>query len=116
MAVGGVIRVVIPDLAIWANAYINSDAHFFRRYRQLYLGGDGSVAMTNSDVFMTQMHGWEHKWCYDYESIQKLMLRSGFLNVKRQRVLESAIPLIAQFESSSEGRVMESMYVEATKG
>ena len=113
MKKGGTIRLAFPDLELWINKYIQGDMNFFRKYKSLYLQGTG--AETKGEIFIGQIHGWDHKWCYDYESMKHILSAAGFSGISRKKAFSSSIPDIRKIEPDREGRLMESCYVEAKK-
>jgi SAM-dependent methyltransferase len=98
---GGVLRIVVPDLAAIVGCY---QTH---RASPAAAGPGGS-----SDLLMDMLllrprsnanggaAGWvkratdlhEHKWMYDAEGLRALFAEAGFVNAERRGFLESAIP------------------------
>jgi hypothetical protein len=54
----------------------------------------------------------EHKFAYDFETIELLLKRHGFNEVTKREFRQSANP---ELSIDSEGRAAESLYVEAKK-
>ena len=54
-----------------------------------------------------------HRWLYDESPLAALHREAGFIDIRRRRYLESAIPGIEEVER--EGRVVESICLEARK-
>jgi predicted SAM-dependent methyltransferase len=115
MRQGGIIRLTFPDLELWVAKYYENDGQFFERYRSIFLGGVTAQARTKGEIFMSQVHNWGHQWGYDFESISHILSMAGFSQVSRRKVHESAIPDIENLEPISEGRLLETADVEATK-
>jgi hypothetical protein len=113
MKTGGVIRLVCPDLGLWIKKYSENDTDFFNKYYKVYI--NDPLIKTKGGIFSAQIFGFQHKWCYDFESIKDLMEKAGFVNVSRKGSTESAMPAIKNIESGDEGRIMESFYVEGVK-
>jgi predicted SAM-dependent methyltransferase len=111
----GVIRLTFPDMELWINNYYENDLKFFERYRSLSLPGEKAVAVTKGEIFMSQVHGWGHKWAYDFESMRHILEKAGFTQIGRKKVFESLIPEIKDIEPGPEGRLLETGYVEAVK-
>lgn len=114
LAPGGVLRLTFPDLELWIGKYAGNDSAFFERYRSFFRGKDSRLR-TRGEIFMSQLHGWGHRWGYDYESMAHLLTLAGFAGARRMALHESAIDGIARVETTWEGRVMETCYVEAAK-
>lgn len=116
MKKGGIIRLSCPDLELWTKKYYKNDLDFFKKYYDFTKDTNKlSELKTKGEIFMSQLHGWEHKWGYDFESLKDILERVGFLNVVRKEVFDSSIPDIKRLEPSSESRLLETVYVEAVK-
>jgi len=93
---GGIMRVVVPDLKIFAKRYVNNDMEFFRSLS----GAKTSISLENiSDLLVYHFYGYDcwceptflqklhrifirgHLWMYDYESLSKILYEVGFTNV-----------------------------------
>ncbi|HWQ95761.1 MAG TPA: hypothetical protein VN368_00160, partial [Candidatus Methylomirabilis sp.] len=70
---------------------------------------------TKGEIFTGQIHGYRHKWYYDFESIKDILERAGFSNITVKQLYESSMPDIIKLEPDSEGRLLETIYVEAEK-
>jgi predicted SAM-dependent methyltransferase len=112
---GGIARLTFPDLEIWVRKYFENDGQFFEKYKGFFVNSPRTKIRTKGEVFMSQLHGWGHKWGYDYESAAHLLTLAGFSQVERKTLHQSAIPDIKRVESNWEGRTMETCYVEAVK-
>jgi predicted SAM-dependent methyltransferase len=115
---GGLIRLVCPDLELWVKKYIESDTDFFNTYKDLYyseININYIPIKTKGEIFSSQVCGFGHKWCYDFESIKDVMERIGFANVSIKSPSESLMPDIKEIESKNRGRAFESIYVESEK-
>jgi predicted SAM-dependent methyltransferase len=113
MKSGGIIRLTFPDLELWIRKYAENDTGFFEKYRSIYLK-DGQ-ARTKGQVFMSQVHGFGHQWNYDFEGMRGILEKAGFSEVVRKRPFESLIPAIESLEPRDEGRLLETVYIEARK-
>ncbi len=102
LAPGGVLRVVVPDLASivgWYQAHRNEPAD----------GRKGSSSDLLMDMLLLRSReapngrspaGWvkraitlhEHKWMYDAEGLRALFVEAGFRHAEPRGFLESAIP------------------------
>ena len=108
-----------PDLARVVEVY--------RRERAAgdeYAGDHLFEALAVSDSALDRYPAWfrpvksfirtdVHKWLYDEASLSALLREAGFVDIRRLRYLESAIPGIEEVER--EGRVVESICLEARK-
>jgi predicted SAM-dependent methyltransferase len=109
---GGRMRVLVPDLELWINAYISKNSFFFNEYRKVL---DNDIYVTNGSIFMGMLHNHEHKCGYDFEMISWLLTRCGFQNISRTLYADSTIENINLIEPMSPLRIMESLCVECTK-
>lgn len=114
MKKGGIIRLTFPDLELWIKKYYKNDLSFFKKYKSIYLKKK-SYLTTKGQIFMAQVHVKGHKWGYDFESIKNILERAGFSQVKKKKAFNSLIPQIKLLESNSEGRLLETAYVEGVK-
>jgi predicted SAM-dependent methyltransferase len=113
---GGVIRLTFPDLGLWINNYAENNTVFFQKYYQLTKDNNELPDLkTKGEIFMSQVNNWGHKWGYDFESMKRILEEAGFTDVKMKKPYESIIPNIKTIEPGSEGRLLETAYVEAKK-
>ena len=110
---GGVLRILVPDLELWADAYLNKKQDFLDWYRNTWLG-DSVLYKTNAQIFMGALHNHEHKIGYDFETLKHILESIGFRNVVRSKYGESNIPSI-EFLEDDNPRKYESLCVECTK-
>lgn len=115
MEKGGVIRLTFPDMELWIKNYYENNLQFFEKYKSLCLPGEKSIAETKGEIFMSQVHGWQHKWSYDFESMKHVLKIAGFSQVFKKKVFDSLIPDIKEIEPNSASRLLETVYVEAVK-
>jgi predicted SAM-dependent methyltransferase len=113
MCSGAHIRITCPDLEIWICRYMENEMAFFERFYGIFQSYPN--LHTKGQILMGQVQGWGHKWLYDFESLRDLMTRAGFVSVNKCHLHESALPDIGQLEPDDEGRVMETLFVEARK-
>ncbi len=114
---GGVIRIVVPDAEKYVRAYCaegwedltlvrplnpdHSDVHFGSRFN------------TKMEVLNAVFRQYfEHKFAYDFPTLEFLLRRYGFSEVENQSFSRSTLPELA---IDSADRVSESLYVEAVK-
>jgi predicted SAM-dependent methyltransferase len=104
LRVGGVIRVVVPDLAIGARRYLDSlqkttpdprAASDFLAWLQLSRPGDRDP----------------HLWMYDAPSLTAMLVEHGFANVVVCRFQQGRVPDCDTLDNRPE----DSLYVEAEK-
>jgi predicted SAM-dependent methyltransferase len=114
---GGVIRIIVPDAEKYVRAYCadgwedltlvrplnpdHSDVHFGSRFN------------TKMEVLNAMFRQYfEHKFAYDFPTLEFLLFRYGFSEVQNQSFGRSTLPELA---IDSPDRASESLYVEAVK-
>jgi predicted SAM-dependent methyltransferase len=114
---GGVIRIIVPDAEKYVRAYCtegwddlahvrplnpdHSDVHF------------GSKFNTKMEVLNAMFRQYsEHKFAYDFPTLEFLLCRYGFSEVQNSAFGRSTLPELA---IDSRDRASESLYVEARK-
>jgi SAM-dependent methyltransferase len=126
LAPGGVVRVVVPDIAQCIDAYQNNDAEFFAERRQHWGAGDGRT--TRMEDFLAYAGAgpdpaWlfqAHKFGYDFATLQRALERAGFVDIERSSFNASRHPEL-QVDANSEvagarhGAHHYSLFVEARK-
>jgi SAM-dependent methyltransferase len=111
---GGTLRILVPDLELWINAYTNNNSFFFEQYRQM--GGiDPDIYVTKAAVFMGMLHNHEHKCGYDFESLKWLVEHVGFTDITRTLYGAGTIDDIENIEKVDPIRTMESLCIECKK-
>lgn len=107
---GGIVRVSVPDLELFAKAYIEKDREFL--FQKLPSGADRFRGATIGDKFISLAYGYGGvKYFFDYESCAVIFRLAGFKNIKRCNYGESAIPDIQKIDNRPE----LSFYLEAVK-
>ena len=109
---GAVMRIVVPDLALWCLKYLQHDRAFLDAYRNAYLGPDYP---TDGSIFMGMLHNHGHKMGWDYETLYFLLTWCGFKEVKQTKYRESCLTDIDMLEPVNPGRELESLCVECYK-
>ena len=104
LRIGGVLRIVVPDLRILVNDYLAGESaeKFVDRLQ---------LRSNASDLFHKGAH---HRAMYDANYLATVFRSAGFPSPEQKRFLESRIPDIASVEPES--RKFESLYMEAVKG
>ena len=123
---GGVVRIVVPDIAQCIDAYQRDDAQFFAQRREHWGAGDGNT--TRLEDFLAYAGAgpdpaWlfqAHKFGYDFETLRRALERAGFTDIERSQFNASRHPEL-QVDANSEvagarhGGVHYSLFVEARK-
>jgi predicted SAM-dependent methyltransferase len=77
---GGVLRLAVPDIEAIINAYSRNDEAFFEVQSQLH--PPWCTTKLEHLMYALQQDG-EHRFGYDFETLQKVLLQSGFENIVR---------------------------------
>lgn len=116
LVVGGVHRIIVPDMELWIKSYYNKDDFFIDKYREEVLKDDFEIYQPRGAAFMGMLHNHEHKCGWDFEMIEFHLKRIGFKSIKRTMFQESSlINEIVELEPYSPLRAMESLCVECIK-
>ena len=123
---GGVVRIIVPDIAQYIEAYQNEDAEFFAERRQHWGAGDGKT--TRLENFLAYAGAgpdpaWlfqAHKFGYDFETVSRALERAGFVDMQRSAFNASEHPELRVDENSEvagahHGGRHYSLFVEARK-
>jgi predicted SAM-dependent methyltransferase len=112
LAPGARMRVLVPDLEIWINAYTNNNQFFFDEYRKVL---DPEIYVTKASIFMGMLHNHDHKCGYDFDSLKWVVEHVGFINVKRTLYADSDLEEILTLEPQLPLRIMETLCIECFK-
>jgi predicted SAM-dependent methyltransferase len=108
----GRMRILVPDLELWINAYSSKNRFFFEQYRKIL---NSDIYVTNASIFMGMLHNHEHKCGYDFESLSWVLGNAGFIEIEKKLYADSQIEGIIEIEPSMPLRTMESLCVECIK-
>lgn len=120
LKVGGVIRIILPDLSKFIEAYQVGNSNWFEDWERLmFLNSDDhsrSQRKLSSPIeaisFVTQEYG--HLSCWDQETIQIYLKRANFVKIEEKSFKNGSVAgLIADLDA--EDRKFVSLYVEASK-
>jgi predicted SAM-dependent methyltransferase len=113
----GVLRIIVPDAEKYLIAYAQGGWHGFEKLRMLddrgrdpYFGWKYNTRMELVNHVFRQ--GQQHKFAYDFETVEFLLKRNGFQDVRQQEYGRSVMPELC---IDREIRRSESLYVEAIK-
>lgn len=108
----GTMRILVPDLELWINAYSSKNRFFFEEYRKVL---DKDIYVTNASIFMGMLHNHDHKCGYDFESLSWTVEQAGFKNILRTLYADSTIENIKEIEPLIPLRIMETLCIECVK-
>ncbi|WP_347988733.1 methyltransferase domain-containing protein [Methylomonas sp. AM2-LC] len=112
---GGLLRILVPDLELWAKNYINGNQFFFDEYRRLGLENNSDLYPTNGAVFMGMLHNHGHKMGYDFDTLKSVLQQAGFERIRRTMVQDSDLPDIVEVEPYFPLKALESLCIECYK-
>jgi predicted SAM-dependent methyltransferase len=113
LAAGGRMRIVVPDLELWAKAYATNNRFFMEEYRKVL---DKDLYVTNGAIFMGMLHNHDHKCGYDFETLKWVLEHAGFGDVRKTLYADSEhVSNISEIEPYNAVRVMESLCVECVR-
>lgn len=114
---GGVVRIIVPDMEKYLRAYATDNWAEFVRIRPLdedfkdhYYGWSYNTRMELINFLFRQ--GQQHKFGYDFATLEFLMRKGGFTRISRRSYGDSQQPELC---IDMEIRATESLYVEAVK-
>lgn len=123
---GGVVRIVVPDIAQCIAAYQSHDADFFRNRTEHWGNGDGQA--TRLEHFLAYAGAgpdpaWlfeAHKFGYDLETLTRALQRAGFNNIQSSAYMASHHAALrvdehSQVASAKHGDRHYSLFIEAAK-
>ncbi len=101
---GGQFRVGVPDTEWPVTAYVKEDHSYFQFVRENWHPAHYDTKMHNLNYHFRQ--GSEHKYAYDYETLEQLLARAGFTQIQR-----------SEFDPGldTERRKIGTLYVTAAK-
>lgn len=111
---GGIFRLVVPDLQGLASRYLeSSEASAAENFlRETSLGIEGRPRGLRGLVQMLLGNSC-HLWMWDFKGIQKELMTTGFVSVRRCELGDSADPMFELVESAD--RFVNAVAVEAIK-
>jgi predicted SAM-dependent methyltransferase len=109
---GAVLRIVVPDIEKFINAYIKNDKADWKTLgydiNTLPKGFDTKVAILNH-IFRQD---GEHKYAYDFEALSYILSKHGFKNITRQQYRQSLDEWLVDDQQNHSNH---SLYVDCTK-
>ncbi len=102
----GIARIVVPDLELCCNAFLSKDTNWFAKVDNKF----ETAGMGFNSIF----YNHSHRYIYDFESLNQLLLEAGFKTIKKQKYNESFDEELLN-DNSSESRRLVSLYIEAVK-
>ena len=118
---GGMFRVTVPDLELFAHKYVEGDHAFFEPYlenhkRERENGKEKHwLVRTHGSAFMSlcNLRFHHHRWMYDFETVRALAEEVGFSKAVKQSYGVSLDEEAAKLDDA--GRSHETLYVDLVK-
>jgi predicted SAM-dependent methyltransferase len=109
---GGVLRIVVPDAEKYVRAYCSEDGWAaLTSFSPLVPSDQPQGDVTTMDIVNHHFRqGHQHKWAYDYETLETLIRTVGFARIVRSEYNTSTLSYL---RIDSPTRRAESLYVEA---
>lgn len=104
----GILRVIVPDAERFVRAYAEGDIAFLQKASP----NSGSTMEALNSIFYEVPLG-EHHYSYDFDSLKQLLESVGFRKVELSEFGKGGIA--SALDRQDIPRVLESLYVEATK-
>lgn len=104
---GGTLRIVVPDAGAYLDLYQSAKQNDKTEFPY---GGNAPAATPMMHVNRV-FRDYGHQYAYDYDTLFFLLNRAGFLNISRASFKNGRDPKLL---IDSEGRSIESLYVEAS--
>ncbi len=111
----GVIRLIVPDAEKYMRAYCLGGWDELTRIRPLNDQRGDYFQTYNTRMELINMvfrQLWQHKYAYDFETLELVLHKNGFLRVVREQFGQSQMPDLCLDQPR---RADESLYVEATR-
>jgi predicted SAM-dependent methyltransferase len=113
---GGVLRIIVPDAGKYLKAYCDEGWESITKIRQLnnnHEDGTTNRYMTKIELINHIFRqGYQHKFAYDFETLEFVLLLFGFRQVTQQ---EFGISVLSDLSIDQAKRSSESIYVDALK-
>ena len=112
LAPGGTVRIVLPDGELYVKTYLernqgSSDKQFPYEYQDSYQDLYTPIMSLNRIFYK-----WGHRFIYDFRTVNTLLERRGFHDIRRESYLSGRDPALL---NDSDWRADESLYIEAGK-
>ena len=114
LGTGGVLRIVVPDVERYVRAYCSDGADGENAFASLGVPSPFPEDLpTRMDVVNHAFHQWhEHRWGYDFETLEHRLTQAGFSNIERMEYQRS---LDDELAVDRDEHAPYSLYVDAIK-
>lgn len=112
LAENGTIRIIVPDAGKYLAAYLENQEDFFTKL--VNLGGTQKPMKTRIEIINQMFRmGGDHKFAWDYETLELYLKEAGFKDVQKSVYGESET--LFNIDGDDWWRIHESLYVNASK-
>ena len=110
----GVLRIVVPDAERYLRAYCSDGPDGLNAFESLGVPSPFPEDLpTRMDIVNHAFHQWhEHRWGYDFETLEHRLKQAGFSNVERMEYQRS---LDDELAVDRDEHALYSLYVDAIK-
>ena len=126
---GGILRLAVPDLGAYTEAYVKNNSEFFKQFDRARpeFGFDAGYRTPMTKVMMMAGSSsktgmlFEHKMGYDFNTLSELFILAGFNKCKQSKFEMSSHKLLREIDSHSIvtghefATIENSLFVEGTK-
>lgn len=107
---GGVLRIIVPDLELFVQAYCSGSKE---EWKKIGFDPDSYAFETPMDILNhTFRQNGEHKYGYDFETLSRTVSKAGFSKVQKMAWRKSVDPML---EDDLENHRPYSLYVDCIK-
>lgn len=106
LKIGGVVRIIVPDLDKYCAAYMKNDCDWFHVIKH---ESECKVFVLN-DIFLNHCH----KFIYNYDVLEDTLRKAGFKNITKCNYRQSEYQELV-LDSDEQSRQFESLCIEGTK-
>lgn len=116
----GRVRLIVPDLSLFIEAYARNDRAWFAEWERIYFTESEDaqrrtrrlITPMNAISFVTQEYG--HMSAWDFETMKAYLEQAGFANVEQLAYAEGKDPRLLR-DMDADDRRLVSLYVEAVR-
>jgi len=117
---GATIRIIVPDVSLFAINYANGNAEWFKKWEDIMMARSDDPERAKRRIatpmeaisFVTQEY--LHVACWDFEAMKYYLGKNGFKDIQKVTHKQGRQPNLLR-DTDEEGRMYVSLYVEAVK-
>jgi len=102
LSIGGVFRLVVPDLERCIQHYVKSDSHDAAvEFMKETMLGKASRSRGFAQFLREWLGNSHHLWMWDYKSLRHELVAAGFMNIRRAQYGDSPDPAFLEVEEET---------------